>query len=51
MAQLVDFVVYVSLLFDICVGPWDIGFRLIVVVVADKVLYGVAGEELAELCI
>ena len=41
--------VYVGVLLDVGVGPRQVGFRLVVVVVADEVLDGVGGEELLEL--
>ena len=49
VAQLVNLLVDINLFFDVGVGAGDIGFRLVVVVVADEVLHGVFGEELLEL--
>jgi hypothetical protein len=51
VAQLVDLLVDVGVLGDVGVGARDVGLRLIVVVVADEVLDGVLGEELAELAV
>ena len=47
--QLVQLLVDVGVLLDVGVGPGDVGLGLVVVVVADEVLDGVAGEELLEL--
>ena len=47
-AQAVDLLVGGGVLFDIGIGVGDVGLRLVVVVVGDKVLHGVIGEELAE---
>jgi hypothetical protein len=49
MAEPIDLVVDRGVLFDKGVGLWDIGFRLVVVVVGDKVLDRIVGKELAEL--
>ena len=46
-AQLIDFVVNVSGLFDVGVTCGDVGFGLIVVVVTNKVRNGVIREEFA----
>ena len=51
VAQLVDLLVDVGVLFDVGVGAGDVGLRLVVVVVADEVLDGVLGEELLELAV
>ena len=49
--QPVDLLVDTGVLLDVGVGARDVGFRLVIVVVADEVLDRVAGEELAELSI
>ena len=46
VAQLINLVVYIGVLFNIGVGAGEIGLRLVVIIVADKVLHGVVGEEL-----
>ena len=48
-AQLLDLLVELAVLLDVGVGARDVGFRLVVVVVADEVLDGVVREELFEL--
>ena len=47
----VDLVVDDRLLLDVRVARWDVGLRLVVVVVADEELHGVARKEAAELLI
>ena len=49
MAQPVDLVVDGAVLFNIGIGAGDVGLRLVVVVVADKVLHRIVGEKRAEL--
>ena len=49
VAQLVDLLVDRAVLFDIRVRLRDVRFRLVVVVVGDKVFHGVFREKLAEL--
>ncbi len=49
--QLVELVVDGGFLFDVDVAGGHVGFRLIVVVIADEVLDGVAGEERFEFVI
>ena len=49
MAQALDLVVDGAVFFDEGIGVWDVGFRLVVVVVGDKVLHGVFREKLLEL--
>ena len=49
VAQAIDVVVARAVLLDVEVGLRNVGLRLVVVVVGDEVLDGVAGEELAEL--
>ena len=49
VAQTVDLVVDGAVLFNIGIGAGNVGLRLVVVVVADKVLYRVVGEKRAEL--
>ena len=50
-AQLVELVVDGGFFFDVDVARGDVGFRLVVVVIADEVLDGVVGEERFELVI
>src|SRR5262249_40126095 len=45
-AQFLNLLVDLALLLDIGIGARDVGLGLIVVVVADEVLNGVAGEKL-----
>ncbi len=49
VAQTVDFVVDGGILFDIGVGGGNVGFRLVVIVVADEEFHRVFGEEFTEL--
>ena len=49
MAHLVDEVVDGGVFFNICVRGGDVGFRLVIIVIADKIFHGVFGEEGAEL--
>ena len=49
MAQLINLLVYIYLFLNIGVSARNIGFRLVVVIIADKVFYGVIGEEFLEL--
>ncbi len=49
MPELVDLVVNLRVLLDIGIGRRNIGFRLIVIVVADEVFDRVIREELAKL--
>ena len=49
VAQLINLFVDVYLFLKLGIGARDIGFGLVVVVVADEVLHGVIGEELPEL--
>ena len=49
MTQLFDLVVDGAVLLDVGIGGGDVGFRLVVVVVADKVLHRVFREKLLEL--
>jgi len=49
VAEAVDLVVPGAVLLDVRVGPRQVGLGLVVVEVADEVLDGVVGEELAEL--
>src|SRR4030042_1554220 len=46
MAQLVDLLVYIGPLLYVGIGTGDIGFRLVIIVIADKILYSIVGEEL-----
>ena len=48
MAQLVDIVVDGRILLDIGIRSGHIGFRLVVVVIADEILHGIVREKLAE---
>ena len=49
VAQTVDLVIDGAVLFNIGVGAGDIGFRLVVIVVADEILHRIVGEKGAEL--
>ena len=49
MAELINLLVDVYLFLNKGIGAGDIGFRLVVIVVADEVLHGAIGEELLEL--
>ena len=49
VAQALDLVVDGAVLLDKCIRVGDIGFGLVVVVVADEILHGVVGEKLPEL--
>jgi len=49
VAQPVDLLVDLGVLFDVGVGLGDVGLRLVVVIVGNEVVDGVIGEELAEL--
>ena len=51
MAHAVDLLVDARGLLDVGVGARDVGFRLVIVVVADEVLDGVVGEERLELAV
>ena len=51
MAHAVDLLVDRGILLDVGVGARNVGFGLVVVVVGDKVLHGVVGEETLELAI
>ena len=50
-AELVELLVDGGFFFDVEVAGGDVGFGLVVVVVGDEVLDGVAGEEVLELVI
>src|SRR5215470_4935102 len=45
VAHLIDVLVDCGVLFDIGVGTWDVRLRLIVIVVADKILHRVVRKE------
>src|ERR1700689_1309870 len=47
-AQLVELIVDGGLFFDVGVARRDVGFRLVVIVIADKILDGVIGKERAK---
>ena len=49
MAQLIDLVVDLGILFDVGIARGDIGLGLVVVVIGNKVLDGVLGKEFLEL--
>ena len=51
VAHAVDLLVDARGLLDVGVGARDVGFRLIVVVVADEILDGIVGEERLELAV
>ncbi len=48
MAQAIDLLVYLRVLFDVGVGFGDIGLGLVVVVVGNEIVHGVIREKLAE---
>ena len=49
MAQLVNLLVYISVLLDIGIGMGEISLRLVIVIIADKVFYRTIRKELLEL--
>ncbi len=49
MAQTLDLVVDGAVLFNKSIGVGDIGFGLVVIVVADEILHGVVGKKFPEL--
>ena len=51
VTHLVDLVVYCGVLLDVGIRGWYVGFRLIVIVVANEVSDLILREELYELCI
>ncbi len=51
VAHAVDLLVDRGILLDIGVGARDVGFRLVVIVIADEIFHGVVGEEALELAI
>ena len=51
MAQLVYLLINLAFLFNIGIRPRDIGFRLVIIVVADEIFHGVIGEKLLELAV
>ncbi len=51
MAHPVDLLVDVGFLLDIGVGAWDVGLRLVIVVVGDEILDRIVGEEALELAV
>jgi hypothetical protein len=50
-AHLVQLVVNGRVFFDVGVGAGDVGFGLVVVIIADEILDGVFGKELFELAV
>ena len=50
VAQALHVVVDIGILLDISIRLWDIGFRLVVVVVTHEVVDGIVRHEFAELC-
>ena len=54
MSQVVDFVVDGRILFNVGIGRWNISLRLIIVIIAYKILYGILRKDFAkfrtELC-
>ena len=48
MTQTLDFFVDRGVFFDVGIGSWDVGFWLIVIVIADKIFHGVFGEKFLE---
>ncbi len=51
MPQLINLVVNRGIFFNKGVGRWNVGFRLIVVVITDEIFDPVFGEEIFELLI
>ena len=51
MAHPVDRLVYARLLFDIGIRPRDIGFGLIIIIIADEIFNRVIGEEAFEFAV
>ena len=49
MTQPLHIVIDIGVLFNIGVGLWNVGFRLVVVVIGDEIAHCVVGHELAEL--
>ncbi|MBA7685820.1 hypothetical protein ES703_94248 [subsurface metagenome] len=49
VAQFINLLIDIALFLNVSIGVRNIGFRLVVVIVADEVFYGVIGEELPEL--
>ena len=49
--QAVNFFVNLDIFFDIGISGRDIGFRLVVVVVADEVMHRVIGKEISKLAV
>ncbi|GAI17284.1 unnamed protein product, partial [marine sediment metagenome] len=45
----INLLVYIYFFLNVGISAGDIGFRLVVVVIADEVFYGVIREELLEL--
>ncbi len=45
MSHPVDFFINGCVFFNICVGARQIGLRLVVIVIADEILYGIIGKK------
>ncbi len=48
MAQLVDFLIDGSVLFNIGVGMGNVGFRLVIIIVTDEIFHRILREEFFE---
>ena len=51
MAQAVDFIVDGGVLLDIGIGGSNIRLGLVIIVIADKIFYGVVGKKRAKLTV
>ena len=51
MAQLIDLFIDGAVFFDEGIGRGDIGFRLVVIVITDEILYRVMGKQFLELTV
>ena len=49
MAHLIDLLIDVGVFSNVGVRLWDVGLRLIIVVVTDEVFHGVVGKEVLQL--
>jgi len=49
MAQLIYFLIYIYFLLDIGISIWNVGFRLIIVIVTDEILHSAIREIFLEL--
>jgi len=51
MSHLIDLLIDAGVLLNVSICLRDVGFRLVVIVIADKILYGVFGEKIFEFTI